>query len=135
MKRKQNLPKRLGVRHLQTFLLTAFVLFIAYKILTPPKKELARIDAPNGTKTARLQRISYYENHPSYRIDYREANERIWQTLYDLSAYTNLPPEQALPSIDWSPDSTHLSFFMNGTCIWQYDFSQEQGQIPVPKNN
>ena len=97
-----------------------FVLFIAYKILTPPRDELARIHSPDGTQSARLVQYFYYNNQPSYKVYHREAGKPFWLNVYHLPAYTNVPPEAAAPAIVWSADSSRLDFVMNGTSIWHY---------------
>jgi len=108
------------------FLFALFVLFIAYKILTPPSDELARIDAPDGTRSARLVRYFYYDNRPSYKVYSREAGKPFWLSVYHLPAYTNVPPEAASPGIEWSSDSSRLDFLMNGTSIWHHIFFSEK---------
>ena len=100
-----------------------FVLFIAYRILTPPSKELARVDSPNGAYSARLVSYFYYDNRPSYKVYHREAGKAFWNNVYHLPAYTNVPPEAAAPAIEWSSDSTRLDFLMNGTSIWHRAFA------------
>ncbi|HSR88472.1 MAG TPA: hypothetical protein VLL07_05920 [Pontiella sp.] len=101
-----------------------FIAFIAYRILTPPSDELARIDSPDGTQSARLVRYFYYDNQPSYKVYCREADKPIWLNIYHLPAYTNVPPEAAMPAIAWSSDSRRLDFLMNGTSIWHYVFDK-----------
>ena len=66
-------PKRAG-----TIAFALFVLFIAYKILTPPSEELARTDAPDGTRSARLVRYFYFDNQPSYKVYARETGKVLW---------------------------------------------------------
>ena len=69
-------PKKLG-----QLVFTLFVVFIAYKILTPPSEETARRLSPDGTKTARLKTFYYYDQVPSYKIYYRETGNRAWLNL------------------------------------------------------
>lgn len=117
--RKQSLfdAKRLG-----TIAFALFVVYVAFKILTPPNKNLALVDSPDGAKTARLNRYFYYNNQPSYMIYYREKGRHLWKELYHLPAYTNVPPDAAHPSLAWSDDSERLDFLMNGTSIWHHVF-------------
>lgn len=112
-------PKKVG-----QFAFTLFIIFIAYKILTPPNDELARVDSPDGTRSARLRRVFYYDNQPSYKIDCREEGKVIWLNLYHLPAYTNIPAESAQAGIAWSPDSDRIDFLMNGTSIWHHAFDE-----------
>ena len=115
---------RPNLRKLQPVLFGLFVVFIAYKILTPPKQELQSIQAPDGNRTARLRRVAYYENHPSYTIDLRIDGEKAWTPIYRLPAFTNAPPDTVLPTLEWSADSTRLDFLMNGTSIWHCVFKE-----------
>lgn len=101
---------------------TLFVVFVAYKILTPPSDETARVASPDGRRTARLRTYYYFDNQPSYKIYYRETGKRAWLGLYHLPAYTNTPPETTEASIEWSPDSTTLDFLLNGTSVWRHAF-------------
>jgi len=109
-------PKRLGFG-----VFTFFIVFVAFKILTPPSTELAVIDSPDGSKTVRLRKF-YYVSQPSYKIYYRESGKKGWLNLLYLPSYTNVPHETASESIEWSPDSEHLFFKINGTSIWSYTF-------------
>ncbi len=104
---------------------TLFLAYIAYKILTPPSDELARIDSPDGTRSARLVRYFYYNNRPSYKVFSRETGKAFWLSQYHLPAYTNVPPEAAAPGIAWSSDSSRLDFLMNGTSIWHHVFNEK----------
>ncbi|VGO22765.1 hypothetical protein [Pontiella sulfatireligans] len=99
-----------------------FIVFIAYKILTPPSDETARIASPDGSKTARLRTFFYYDNQPSYKIYYRETGKRAWLNLLYLPAYTNTPPEATEAGIEWSADSEQLFFTINGSSIWHHAF-------------
>jgi hypothetical protein len=120
MKRVYRKKSRIDAKKAGQLFFILFVIYIAYKILTPPSEELARIDSPDGTHSARLIRYFYYDNQPSYKVYWREADKPIWINAYHLPAYTNIPPEDAVPEIAWSSDSSRLDFLMNGTSIWHY---------------
>ena len=111
-------PKRIGFGFF-----TLFIVFVAFKILAPPSTEVALIDSPDGTKAARLRKF-YYVSQPSYKIYYREADKFAWLNLLYLPSYTNVPHETASESIEWSTDSQHLIFKINGTSIWHHTFDQ-----------
>ena len=100
-----------------------FVLYVAFKILTPPSAEVARIEAPDGNRTARLRKF-YYVSQPSYKIDSREAGKLVWMNLLNLPGYTNVPHQTAAERIEWSPDSERLYFKINGTSIWEHAFAE-----------
>ena len=111
-------PKRLGFAAF-----TLFICYVAFKILTPPSTEVARVASPDGSKTARLRKF-YYISQPSYKIYYRDTGTLAWLNLLYLPSYTNLPHETATESLEWSPDSENLYFKINGTAIWSHAFSE-----------
>ncbi len=121
MKRNHKNPSVFGAKNLGQFVLSLFVVFIAYRILTPPSNETARIKSPDGSKTARLRTFYYYDNQPSYKIYYRDTGKYAWLSLLYLPAYTNAPAE-AEADIAWSTDSGQLDFLINGSSIWHHAF-------------
>ena len=122
MKRVYKKPSMFSPKQLGTVAFAIFVVFVAFRILTPPSDEVSRTEAPDGSRTARLRRVFYYNNQPSYKIDCRDTGKAMWLTIYHLPAYTNVPPESAHPNIAWSSDSQRLDFLMNGTSIWHHTF-------------
>ena len=100
MKRVYRKKSRFDPKKAGQIAFTLFVLFIAYKILTPPSEEVVRIDSPDGTLSARLVRYFYYNDQPSYKVYYRETGKPFWLSVYHLPAYTNVPPETAAPAIE-----------------------------------
>jgi len=101
--------------------LTLFIAFVAFRILTPANYELARIASPDGEKTARLSKF-YYTSQPSYKVCYRKTGQRLWHNLFYLPAYTNVPHQTATEIMEWSPDSMHLYFLIDGDLIWEHSF-------------
>jgi hypothetical protein len=124
MKRVYKKQSLFDLRKLGPFAFTLFIAFVAYKILTPPSQELARVTSPDGSKTARLRRLFYYNNQPSYKIYYRESGKKVWLNLLYLPVYTNVPVETAEAKIEWSPGSERIDFLMNGTSIWYHSFDR-----------
>lgn len=122
MKRVYKKRALFDVKRLGGGAFTLFIVFIAFKILTPPNTELARSHSPDGTKTARLRKF-YYVSQPSYKVSYREADKLVWLNLLYLPSYTNVPHATASESIEWSTDSATLYFRINGTSIWSHTFS------------
>lgn len=122
MKRTYKKRALFDFKKIGQFAFTLFIVFIAYKILTPPSNETARIASPDGSKTARLRTFYYYDNQPSYKIYYRETGKKAWLNLLYLPAYTNAPPESVKAGLEWSADSRQLDFLMNGTTIWHHVF-------------
>ncbi len=125
MKRVYKKQSLFSSKQLGTVLFAAFMVLVAFKILTPPSDELEQLDSPDGTMTARLRRYFYFDNQPSYKIYYREKGKAAWLGLYHLPAYTNIPPELAQPELEWSDQSDRLDFLMNGTSIWHHVFETE----------
>ena len=122
MKRSYKKPSLFDFKKWGQVAFSLFVLFIAYRILTPPSDEAARIKSPDESKVARLRTIYYFDNQPSYKIDYRETGKRAWLNLLYLPTYTNIPPELHHPTIEWSTDSESLFFQINGSSIWHHAF-------------
>ena len=120
--RQRNYRKRAPIdgKKIGTGFFTLFVVYVAIKILTPPSTDVLST-SPDGNKTARLRKF-YYVAQPSYKIYYREADERTWLNLLYLASYTNVPHATATESLEWSPDSKQLFFKINGTSIWHHDF-------------
>lgn len=102
---------------------TLFVVFIAYRILTPPSEETARLVSPDGSMLARLRTFYYYDDLPSYKIYYRKADDSVWRNLHYVPAYTNTPVHQTKADIAWTPDSSRLDFLINGSSVWHHVFS------------
>ena len=102
---------------------TLFILFVAYRILTPPSTVMVQAAAPDGSKTARLRKF-YYDSRPSYKVDYRADGKLIWLNLLYLPSSTNTPPETATESLAWSPGSERIDFLINGTSIWHHAFGK-----------
>ena len=122
MKRSYKKRSVFDFKRLGQFVFTLFVVFIAYKILTPPSNEAARVKSPDGSKTARLRTFYYYDNQPSYKVYYRDSGKRIWLNLLYLPAYTNTPAKTTEADLEWSADSEQLDFLINGSSIWHHVF-------------
>ena len=122
MKRSYKKQSLFDAKRVGQFAFTLFIVFIAYKILTPPSHETARVLSPDGSKIARLRTFYYYDNQPSYKIYYRETGKKVWLNLLYLPAYTNEPADTLKASIEWGPDSETVFFKMNGSNIWHHSF-------------
>src|SRR6056297_3317176 len=64
--------------------LMGFVLFVAFRIFTPPTEVIQRIAAPDGSREARLMHVYYYAN-PGYKIATRSG--LLWHTRLYLPEY------------------------------------------------
>lgn len=123
MKRRYKKQPILDRKRMGMGIFTLFIAFVAFKILTPPSAEMARINSPDRSRTARLRKF-YYVSQPSYKIDCRDAGKLVWLNLLYLPSHTNTPHATASESIEWSPDSATLYFRINGTSIWSHAFSE-----------
>ena len=99
--------------------LMGFVLFIAFRIFTPPTEVIQRISAPDGSREARLQHVFYYSD-PGYKISTRTRS--LWHTQLYLPEYKVTAAEQREAKIRWSADSKELFFEINGTPVWSTRF-------------
>jgi hypothetical protein len=114
-----------------------FVLFIAFRIFTPPVKTVQVLAAPDGSREARLQHVYYYSS-PGFKIGVRETPAgkspvlNRWQTLFYLSEYTNAPAGERTERMRWSAGSNRLYFEVNGAPIWGYDFVDQSSRPRSP---
>ena len=121
MKRSYKKRSLFNAKKLGQFAFTLFIVFVAYRILTPPSSETARRVSPDGALTARLRTFYYYDNEPSYKVYYRENGKMAWLNLLYLPVYTTASPT-AHADLEWSPDSSRLDFLLDGTSIWHHAF-------------
>ncbi|MBL7016863.1 MAG: hypothetical protein ISR84_04820 [Kiritimatiellales bacterium] len=99
--------------------LMGFVLFVAFRIFTPPTEVIQRVTAPDGSREARLQHVFYYSD-PGYKISTR--TRRLWHTALYLPEYKDNSTTERNASLRWSADSKVLIFEINGTPIWRETF-------------
>ncbi|MDZ8117144.1 hypothetical protein [Pontiella agarivorans] len=111
-------------RNLGKVVFSLFIVFIAYKILTPPSEDTLIVTSPNGSRTARLKTEFYFDHQPSYKIYIREPGQKHWDTLHYIPAYTNVPADAHHPVIQWSENSARLNFVIGGSSIWHQTFSE-----------
>lgn len=100
--------------------LMGFVLFVAFRIFTPPTQLIQTLVAPDGRRAARLMHVYYYSD-PGYKISTRRGRG-LWHTALYLPEYTGDAAEKREATLRWSSDSKHLYFDMNGKPVWSYDF-------------
>ena len=133
MTRRHNpLPRRaLPLQRIGRVAFTLFLLFVAFRILTPKSETLTKVESPDGTKTARLRRI-HYVSEPSYKIDVRERGKVVWLNLLYLPVCTNVPAGAA-KTLQWSADSRRLIFRANDEVVRTYRFAApERNPRPSP---
>lgn len=99
--------------------LMGFVLFVAFRIFTPPTEEIQRVTAPDGSREARLMLVYYY-SEPGYKVATRTRG--LWHTQLYLPEYKGEDSGVSEASIRWSADSKELFLEMNGRPIWSERF-------------
>jgi len=121
--RKRSLPKyNWKVRRLLQFVGVVFMLFVAYKILTPPTDVLDIKTSPDGKIVARLRAI-YYLSDPVYKIDYHQVDHWAWRNLYLRSNQLYSPSSLTLK---WEEDSKVLFLFSRRKMVWKYSFEKKK---------
>lgn len=119
-------PRSRGVtipRWIAVLVPVLFVVLVGFRILVPPSFIVQRIDAPDGGRSARLERSRYADDH--FIVYVRDQGWR-WRTRYYSAA---LPEDFRIDlgeRLAWSPDGSQLAFRMQGACIWGYDFEQDR---------
>jgi len=106
--------------------LMGFVLFIAFRIFSPPTKVVQAITSPDGSRQARLLHVFYY-SEPGYKVSVRERG--LWKTLYYLPEYPDVPLEERDEVLRWSLDSEQLIFEVNGKQVWGYNFPAQSSRL------
>jgi len=99
--------------------LMGFVLFVAFRIFTPPTEVIQTLSAPDGSREARLMHV-YYTSDPGYKIATRRG--RFWHTALYLPEYKEDSSAEREAVIRWSPDSKQLFFEINGKAVWRENF-------------
>ena len=96
--------------------LMGFVLFVAFRIFTPPTEKIQQITAPDGSREARLM-VVYYSSEPGYKVATRTRG--LWHTQLYIPDYNKVPVEGREISLRWSRDSTELILEINGQVVWR----------------
>lgn len=118
--RRHSLFSRMPTGKMIGFLvLMGFVLFVAFRILTPPTEVVQQISAPDGSREARLVLVYYYSD-PGYKVSTRTRG--LWHTQLYLPEYKDETTIRRDASIRWSPDSEQLFLEINGKVIWSERF-------------
>lgn len=105
--------------------LMGFVLFVAFRIHTPPAKTVQIVAAPDGRLEARLQHV-YYTSVPGYKISVRSLPDggasllNRWRTLaYLPGEIPNLPAGgKRVERLRWGTGSARLYFEIDGVAVW-----------------
>lgn len=98
--------------------LMGFVLFVSFRIFTPPTTVVQTLRAPDGSREARLLHVYYYSD-PGYKISIRSG--RFWHTLFYQPEYAGAGEL----SLRWSDDAAQLYVDLNGRPIWGFDFPSQ----------
>lgn len=125
------------LRTLGILVLMGFVLFVAFRILTPPVKTVLVVAAPDGSREARLQHVYYYSK-PGFRISVRETPPdrspvfNPWNTVFYLPEYTNAPAGEGDGRLRWSGSSSRLYFEIDGVTVWGREFRDQPSRLRSP---
>jgi len=106
--------------------LMGFVLFVSFRIFSAPTKVAQTITSPDGRRQARLLHVFYYSD-PGYKVSVRERG--LWQTLFYLPEYPDVPLKEREERLRWSLDSDQLIFEVNGKQVWGYDFPAQSSRL------
>ena len=106
--------------------LMGFVLFIAFRIFSPPEKVILSVTSPDGTHEVRLLHVFYY-SEPGYRVSVRRKIG--WGTLFYLAEYPDVSAKDREEKLIWSSDSEQLFFEVNGKRLWGYDFRTQSSRL------
>jgi hypothetical protein len=102
------------------------LLWFAARIFVPPMWTVQRLDAPDGSRSARLMRSVYIRHH--FVVQVREGF--FWQTAH----YTQPIPADFRVDLEerlrWSPDSERVWLMMEGRPVWGYDFRARRNVRP-----
>jgi hypothetical protein len=128
MRRRLRILSSARLHRLGKVAFAVFLLFIAYRILTPTSVVVIQSEAPDGSGTARLRKI-YYTSHPSYKVDFRRKETLVWQNLLLIPTDTNGVPDEFCETLSWSPDGSRLFFLIDGKPVWQYAFPEGAGEM------
>jgi hypothetical protein len=121
--RSRPLPKkRWGLRLLFKVVAVLFMLFVAYKILTPRAEVLMQVVSPDGKNVARL-RVIYYSSDPVYKIDYHATQEWAWRCVF-IHSIESASPKTV--SIKWSKNSKEIGLFLHEKPFWKYEFENKK---------
>ena len=94
-----------------------FVLFVTFRILTPPKETVTVVTSPDGKREARLRRV-YYTSQGWYLVEFRAPKKRLWKPLFRCPS----PEDGATPRLRWRNGGRVLSLELNGSNLWRYSF-------------
>lgn len=99
-----------------------FALWFGARIFIPPTWLVQQLDAPDGTRSARLYRRVYLEHHFIVKIQ----EGWYWQTAY----YSPPLPRDFRIDLNerlrWSADSRRLWLRVEDERVWGYDFERQR---------
>lgn len=109
-------------RWLVVTLLVVLALWFAARIFVPPRWVVQQLDAPDGTRSARLLRSVYLQHH--FIVQLQEG--WFWQTAY----YSDRLPADFRVDLGerlrWSEDSQRVWLTLQGEPVWGFDFKQQR---------
>ncbi len=115
--------------------LIILVFWFAARIFVPPMWVVQQLDAPDGTRSARLLRSVYIRHHFVVKL----KDGWTWQTAFYSPPLTNDFSVDLGERLRWTEDSSQVWLRMEGQPVWGYDFvrrrslyENELKQLAVP---
>jgi hypothetical protein len=103
--------------------------WFAARIFVPPSWIVQRLDAPDGSRSARLLREVYVKHH--FVVEVKSG--WFWQTVYYSEPIPQAYTVDLGERLSWSPDSRYVYFKMGEDVLWGYDFEQDRALGPSGK--
>jgi type IV secretory pathway VirB3-like protein len=116
-------------RWVLTTLVLIVALWFAARIFLPPMWLVQQLDAPDGTRSARLYRSAYMKHHFVVKV----RTGWFWQTAFYSQP---LPDDLRLDlgeRLRWSEDSRRVWLYMESAPVWGYDFERQQ-KLRLPES-
>ncbi len=96
---------------------------VVWRMLVPPVWTVKRLDAPDGSVEAVLERTPYVGKH-HFRVRLREDGG-WWRTVYVSPPVPGDFRIDHHEQLQWSGDGRELVFEMEGTVLWRYEREPE----------
>lgn len=97
-------------------------LWFGSRIFAPPSWLVQQLDAPDGSRSARLYRSVYLQHH--FVVKVKEG--WLWQTAHysqPIAPDLRIDLEERLR---WSEDSRRVWLLIEGTPVWGFDFERQR---------
>ncbi len=109
-------------RWLVVIILVLVAIWFAARIFVPPAWLVQQLDAPDGTRSARLYRSVYMQHHFVVKV----RTGWFWQTAHYSQP---LPHDLRIDlgeRLRWSEDSLRVWLTVEGAPVWGFDFERQR---------